>query len=61
MTMPVRGNLRSPGTTPAAREDLVSQLVTDALALLAAVDVDQLSAAGGKPAESVALLALVAG
>ena len=46
---------------PAARDDLVSQLVNDALALLAALDVDQITAAGGKPAEAVALLALVAG
>ena len=46
---------------PAAREELVSQLVTDALALLAALDVEQISAAGGKAAEAVAILALVAG
>jgi hypothetical protein len=45
----------------AAREELVSALVNDALALLAALDVDALTAAGGKPAEAVALLALVAG
>jgi IS5 family transposase len=45
----------------AAREELVSQLVNDALALLAAMDVDRITAAGGKPAEAVALLALVAG
>jgi len=45
----------------AAREALVSALVTDALALLAALDVEALTAAGGKPGEAVALLALVAG
>lgn len=45
----------------AAREELVSTLVNDALALLAALDVDAVTAAGGKPAEAVALLALVAG
>ena len=45
----------------AAREELVSALVNDALALLAALDVDAITAAGGKPAEAVALLALVAG
>lgn len=46
---------------PAARDDLVSQLVNDALVLLAALDVDRIAAGGGKPAEAVALLALVAG
>lgn len=46
---------------PAAREELVSALVGDALALLAALDVEQITEEGGKPAESVALLALVAG
>src|SRR4051794_23196523 len=45
----------------AAREELVSALVGDALALLAALDVDAITATGGKPAEAVALLALVAG
>jgi hypothetical protein len=45
----------------AARDELVSQLVNDASALLAVLDVDQITAAGGKPAEAVALLALVAG
>lgn len=45
----------------AAREELVSALVNDALALLAALDLDAVTAAGGKPAEAVALLALVAG
>jgi Transposase DDE domain/Transposase domain (DUF772) len=44
-----------------AREELVTALVNDALALLAALDVDKLTEAGGKPAEAVALLALVAG
>ncbi|EWT02809.1 transposase [Intrasporangium oryzae NRRL B-24470] len=46
---------------PAAREELVSALVGDALALLAALEVEAISKAGGKPAEAVALLALVAG
>ena len=46
---------------PAARDELVSVLVNDALALLAALEVDQITATGGKPAEAVALLALVAG
>lgn len=45
----------------AAREGLVTALVNDALALLAGLDVDGLTEAGGKPAEAVALLALVAG
>lgn len=44
-----------------ARDELVTALVGDALALLAALDVDAISQAGGKPAEAVALLALVAG
>ena len=46
---------------PAARDELVSRLVNDALALLGALDVNAISATGGKPAEAVALLALVAG
>ena len=46
---------------PAARDELVSALVGDALALLAALDVEQITSDGGKPAEAVALLALVAG
>ena len=46
---------------PTAREELVTALVGDALALLAALDVDAVSTAGGKPAEAIALLALVAG
>jgi IS5 family transposase len=46
---------------PAARDELVSALVGDALALLAALDVEAITTAGGKPAEAVALLALVAG
>jgi transposase len=45
----------------AAREELVSALVNDALALLAGLDIDAIQAAGGKAAEAVALLALVAG
>ncbi len=57
----------TPGKPPiawddaAAREELVSALVGDALAVLAALDVDAISTAGGKPAEALALLALVAG
>ncbi|WP_334173376.1 IS1182 family transposase [Sinomonas sp.] len=43
---------------PAARDGLVSALVTDALALLSALDTDGLE---GRAAEAVALLALVAG
>jgi hypothetical protein len=46
---------------PGARDELVSALVGDALALLAALDTDAVTAAGGKGAEAVALLALVAG
>jgi hypothetical protein len=46
---------------PAAREELVSVLVNDALALLAALDIEEVTRAGRKPAEAVALLALVAG
>jgi IS5 family transposase len=45
----------------AAREELVSALVNDAVALLAGLDVDAITAAGGRAAEAVALLALVAG
>lgn len=45
----------------AAREELVSALVNDALALLGVLDVAGIEQAGGKPAEAVALLALVAG
>ncbi len=45
----------------AAREELVSALVNDALALLAVLDVEAISAAGGTAADAVALLALVAG
>ncbi len=45
----------------AAREELVSALVQDALALLAALDIEAITKAGGKPAEAIALLALVAG
>jgi Transposase DDE domain/Transposase domain (DUF772) len=45
----------------AARDELVSALVGDALALLAAVDIDQITQQGGRPAEALAVLALVAG
>jgi IS5 family transposase len=45
----------------AAREELVTALVNDALALLAALDVEAITSAGGKAADAVALLALVAG
>ncbi|OLT17045.1 IS1182 family transposase [Serinicoccus sp. CUA-874] len=44
-----------------AREELVTALVNDALALLGALDVKAIEAAGGRAAEAVALLALVAG
>ena len=44
-----------------AREQLVSALVNDALAVLAGLDVESVTAAGGEAAEAVALLALVAG
>ena len=46
---------------PAARDELVSALVGDALALLEALDIDAITKAGGKPADALALLALVAG
>ena len=46
---------------PAARDELVTALVEDALALLAALDIEAITDAGGKPAEAIALLALVAG
>src|SRR3954447_1323982 len=46
---------------PAARDELVTALVGDALALLAVLDVDAITKGGGKPAEALALLALVAG
>lgn len=45
----------------AARDELVSALVGDALALGPALDVEAITKAGGKPAEAVALLVLVAG
>jgi hypothetical protein len=45
----------------AARDELVTALVDDALALLGALDVEQITTSGGKPADAVALLALVAG
>ncbi|WP_121257791.1 IS1182 family transposase [Nocardioides ferulae] len=44
-----------------ARDELVTALVGDALALLAALDIEQITNDSGKPAEAVALLALVAG
>ena len=44
-----------------ARDGLVSVLVNDALALLDGLDVEAITERGGKPAEAVALLALVAG
>lgn len=44
-----------------ARDELVTTLVGDALALLAVLDVEAITAGGGKPADAVALLALVAG
>jgi hypothetical protein len=46
---------------PVARDELVSALVGDALALLAALDVEAITKEGGKPAEAIALLPLVAG
>jgi hypothetical protein len=46
---------------PAARDELVSALVNDALALLGALDLKSIEAQGGAPAQAVALLALVAG
>ena len=44
-----------------ARDELVTALVNDAFALLTGLDTEAITAAGGKPAEAVALLALVAG
>jgi hypothetical protein len=46
---------------PAARDELVSALVNDALTLLSVLDVAGIEQASGRPAEAVALLALVAG
>ena len=46
---------------PGARDELVSALVGDALALLDALDLEAIEAEGGTPAQAVALLALVAG
>ena len=43
------------------REELVTALVNDALALLDGLDTEAITSAGGKPAEAIALLALVAG
>lgn len=45
----------------AARDELVTALVNDALALLAVLDIEVIEKSGGKPAEALALLALVAG
>lgn len=45
----------------AARDELVTALVNDVLAVLAALDLEQITKDGGKPAEAIALLALVAG
>ncbi|MGH8939651.1 MAG: transposase, partial [Actinomycetes bacterium] len=45
----------------AAREELVSALVNDALAVLAQLDLTAIEQQGGKAAEAIALLALVAG
>ena len=44
-----------------ARDELVTALVNDALALLDGLDVETITGQGGKPAEAIALLALVAG
>jgi IS5 family transposase len=46
---------------PVARDELVTALVDDARALLDALNLHAIEKAGGKPAEAVALLALVAG
>jgi IS5 family transposase len=46
---------------PQAREELVTALVNDALVLLGGLDVDAITVAGGRQAEAIALLALVAG
>ncbi|MBA3783115.1 MAG: IS1182 family transposase [Nocardioides sp.] len=46
---------------PAARDELVTALVNDAVAVLAGLDVQAIAADGGQPAEAVTLLALVAG
>jgi len=55
------GKPRTAWDDPAAREELVTALVNDALALLDVLDVEAIQAGGGKAAEAVALLALVAG
>lgn len=44
-----------------ARDELVTVLVNDALALLDGLDTEAITGQGGKPAEAIALLALVAG
>lgn len=46
---------------PVARDELVTALVNDALALLEVLDVEGITTQGGKPADAIALLALVAG
>src|SRR4051812_7373357 len=55
------GKPRIASEDPAAREELVTALANDALALLAALDVEAIEKAGGRSADGVALLALVAG
>jgi len=55
------GRVDRAGLCPAAREELVTALVNDALALLAVLDVEAIENAGGRPADALALLALVAG
>ena len=57
----VAGKPRIAWDDSAARDALVSALVSDALALLGALDVEAITDAGGKPSEAVALLALIAG
>ena len=57
----VAGKPRIAWDDQAARDELVSALVGAALALLEALDVEAITAAAGRPAEAVALLALVAG
>lgn len=57
----VTGKPRIAWDDPVARDELVAALVNDALAVLAALDVEAIHNDGGKPAEALALLALVAG
>jgi hypothetical protein len=52
-----RGKPRIAWDDPDARDELVSARVGDALALLAGLDLEQIGAAGGKPADAVAVLA----